>query len=403
MPPQSEYLERYMSGMYRLVLIGMFGLLSAAANGQGHGGPPPANVVIDAVTSQELVERRVVTGEIRSRLRSRIASQVEGLMIAMQVEEGDLVARGDVIARLDDVRARIEFNRAMADVDFASAVMMQREAELEVARRDLGRLEELARLGSSGVSQLDEAKTLVKAREALMAQAKAELVSAKGDLALQEREVQDMTIRAPFAGRIESKESEVGQWVGQGDPIVMLVSMNELEVLVNVPESMFTSVVSTASDGGEIEMVIPAISGKIPSGRVFGKIIAVLPQADSLSRLFAVRIGVSAKDEDGKNLLRPGMSLSAWIPTGKPGQFLTVSKDAIVRKATGEIVYYSNDGVSAIAPVTRLFGVGNRVAVRSRVLKDGMLVVVDGNERLRPGQRLAIQELPSDDVVGGGE
>jgi len=392
-----------MSGMYRLVLIGMLGLLAAAVNGQGHDGPPPANVVIDAVTSQELVERRVVTGEIRSRLRSSIASQVEGLMIAMQVEEGDLVARGDVIARLDDVRARIAFNRAMADVDFASAVMMQREAELEVARRDLGRLEELARLGSSGVSQLDEAKTLVKAREALMAQAKAELVSAKGDLALREREVQDMTIRAPFAGRVESKESEVGQWVGQGDPIVMLVSMNELEVLVNVPESMYASVVSTGDDGGEIELVIPAISGMIPDGRVFGKIIAVLPQADSLSRLFAVRIGVEAKDENGKNTLRPGMSLSAWIPTGKPGRFITVSKDAIVRSATGEVVYYVDDGKSALAPITRLFAVGNRVAVRSPMLREGMSVVVDGNERLYPGRGLRIQEKPRDDIVGGGD
>lgn len=403
MPLQSEYLERGMNGMYRYVMLGVLGFMSGVANGQGRGGPPPAHVVIDPIVMEELVERRVVTGEIRSRLRSRVASQVEGLMVSMLVEEGDLVARGDVIARLDDVRAQIQFHRAMADVDFAAAVMMQREAELEVARRDLARLEELTRLGSSGISQLDEAKTLVKSREALMAQAKAELVSAKGDLALREREVQDMTIRAPFAGRIESKESDVGEWVGRGDPIVLLVSISELEVLVNIPEAMYASVVSSANDGGEIELVIPALSGMIPSGRVFGKIIAVLPQADSLSRLFAVRIGVSAKGEDGTNLLRPGMSVSAWVPTGKPGRFITVSKDAIVRSATGEVVYFVDDGKSALAPITRLFAVGNRVAVRSPMLREGMSVVVDGNERLYPGRGLQIHDKPNDDIVGGGE
>jgi len=334
-----------------------------------------------------------------------LASQVEGLVVSMTAQEGDVVSRGQVIAKLDDVRARIAFDRAMADVDFAAAVMLQREAEYEVAQRDLGRLEELTRMGSSGVSQLDEAKTLVAARSALMAQAKAELVSAKSDLHLRERELSDMTIVAPFAGRVLSRQSQVGQWVGRGDGIVTVVSLDELEAWVDIPEEVYTAVQRTQESGGKIEIAMPALKGADGrmGGRVFGEILAILPNADSLSRLFAVRIGVSAKDEDGKNLLRPGMSLSAWMPTGTPGDFITVSKDAIVRTATGEIVYYSDDGVSAIAPVTRLFASGDRVAVRSRVLKDGMLVVVDGNERLRPGQGLAIQEAARDDVVGGGE
>ncbi|PCI10206.1 hypothetical protein COB72_04000 [bacterium] len=384
----------------RLVVVGLASVLSAVASGQGHG-PPPANVVVDAVRVEQLVQRRVVTGEIRSRLRSELASQVEGLMVSMDVEEGDVVARGQVIAKLDDVRAKIEFDRAMADVDYAAAVMMEREAELEIARRDLGRIEELQRLGSSGVSQLDEARTLVASREALMAQAKAEMVSAKGDLHLRERELADMTIVAPFGGRVVSKQSEIGQWVGRGDGVVTIVSLDTLEAWVAVPEDVYAAVQQTQESGEKIEIALPALNG-FNGGRVFGEILAILPNADSLSRLFAVRIGVAAKDEDGKNLLRPGMSLSAWMPTGKPGEFLTVSKDAIVRTATGEIVYYSNDGVSAIAPVTRLFASGDRVAVRSHLLKDGMVVVIDGNERLRPGQVLAIQELPSDDVVGGG-
>ncbi len=383
----------------RWVTACVVGLLGTIANGQGRGGPPPANVVLDEVRTEELVQRRVVTGEIRSRITSALASQVEGLMVSMQVEEGDMVARGQVIAKLDDVRARIAFDQAMADVDFAQAVMMQRQAELEIAQRDLGRLEELARMGSSGVSQLDEAKTLVASRQALMAQAKAEMISAKGDLNLRERELEDMTIVAPFRGRVVSKDSEVGQWVGRGDEIVTIVSLDALEAWVDVPEDVYAAVDDARAHGEQVEIMLPAL-GDRNGGRVFGEILAILPQADSLSRLFAVRIAVSAKDEDGKNLLRPGMSLSALVPTGKPGAFVTVSKDAIVRKPTGEVVYYSNDGVSAIAPVTRLFAVGDRVAVRSPMLRPGMMVVVAGNERLRPGQGLKVHDPASDDVVG---
>lgn len=387
--------------LFGIVLWIVVGVIGADALGQGGGhGPPPVNVVVDAVRAEQLVQRRAVTGEIRSRLISALASQVEGLMIELNVEEGDVVAKGTVVARLDDVRAKIAFDRAMADVDYAQAVMMEREAELEIARRDFGRLEELERLGSSGVSQLDEARTLVAAREALMAQAKAEMVAAKGDLRLRERELQDMTIIAPFSGRVVSKQSEVGQWVGLGDEIVTIVSLSELEARVDIPEDVYAAVLETKKLGGRIEISLPALNG-YNDGRVFGEIIAILPNADSLSRLFAVRIGVEARDEDGKSLLRPGMSLSAWVPTGTPGEFLTVSKDAIVRTATGEVVFWVNDGVSAVAQVTRLFAVGDRVAVRSRGLKDGMLVVVEGNERMSPGSGLKIQEVSNGAGVVG--
>lgn len=392
--------------MNRYVMACVVGLCSSF--GFGQGGPPPANVVLDSVEVRELVQRRVVTGEVRSRLISALASQVEGLVVQMDVEEGDVVARGQVIAKLDDVRAKIAVDRRIAEVDFAAAVMMQREAELGVAQRDLTRLEELHKLGSSGVSQLDEARTLLASREALMAQAKAELVSAKNDLWLSERELADMTIVAPFAGRVVSKMSEVGQWIGSGDELVTVVSLTQLEARVDIPEDVYASVLETQRDGEPIEVMLPAlvgasVNGTVDGGRVFGEILAILPGADSLSRLFPVRIAIEALGEGGESLLRPGMSLSAWVPTGKPGEFVTVHKDAIVRTSTGEVVYFSNDGVSAIAPVTRLFVDGDRVAVRSPMLRDGMLVVVDGNERMFPGQPLIVQDVANDDVVGGGE
>jgi len=383
-----------MALLQRVLFGAVVCVVCGGAMGQEHGGPPPANVVVNAVRLEQLEQRRMVTGEIRSRLSSALASQVQGLMVSMRVEEGDVVAKGQVIAELDGERARIAFDQAMADVDFAAAVLMQREAEVEVARRDLGRLEELARLGSSGVSQLDEAKTLVASREALMSQAKAGLVSAKGNLRLRERELADMTIVAPFSGRVVSKESEVGQWVGRGDEIVRIVSLDELEARVDIPEDVYSSVLSSKMRGETVEISLTAVEG-----RLFGKIVAILPKADSLSRLFAVRVAVKAKDREGRNLLRPGMSLSAWVPTGERGDFLTVSKDAIVRTATGEVVYWDNDGRSAVASITRLFAIGDRVAVRSPALREGAMVVVDGNERLFPGQPLRVQDTAGGVVI----
>lgn len=368
-------------------LLGIIALTSGTLLAQN--GPPPANVTIGEVRSETLVRRRAVTGEIRSRLTSNLASQVEGLLLELNVEEGDLVTKGQVIAKIDDTRAQIEVDRAQADVEFAQAVISQRQVEHDNAQRDLDRVEELNRLGSAGVSQLDEARTLVASRSALLAQAQADLASAEGDLALARRELTDMTIEAPFNGRVVRKASEVGQWVGRGDDIVTIVSLDTLEARIDIPEDVYAAVNTTMSTHEKIEMRLPAL-GLGTGQEIYGEVITILPSADTLSRLFPVRIAV----ENASGKLRPGMSLNAMVPTNSSEQYITVHKDAIVRTPTGEVVYFSNDGVSAIAPIERLFAIGERMAVRSPVLKAGMSVVTSGNERMFPGQPLNILEAP---------
>ena len=88
------------------------------------------------------------------------------------------------------------------------------------------------------------------------------------------------------------------------------------------------------------------------------------------------------------------------VPTGKKEALLTVSKDAILRNAAGEYVYINSGGVAAVAPIERRFAVGNRVVIRSPMVREGVQVVVEGNERMFPGQPLVI--LNGDGVSGGG-
>ncbi|MBO6738974.1 MAG: efflux RND transporter periplasmic adaptor subunit, partial [Phycisphaerales bacterium] len=254
-------------------------------------GPPPANVTIDAVKSETLTRRRAVTGEIRSRLMSEIASQVEGLLVELDVEEGDLVEKGEILARLDATRAQIAVTRAEADIEYARAVIAQRTEELDNAQRDLERIEELDQLGSAGVSQLDEARTLVASRKALLAQAKAEHATAEGDLALAQRELEDMTIEAPFSGRVIDKSSEIGQWIGRGDTIVAIVSLDKLEARIDIPEDTYPAVSEAQKAKGKIELRLPAL-GMGSGQEIYGEVVSILPGADSLSRLFPVRIAV---------------------------------------------------------------------------------------------------------------
>lgn len=375
-----------------LLCLGLYAPMAPA-----QGGPPAANVTIDEVRSEELVRRRSVTGEIRSRLTSDVASQVSGLLVQLEVEEGDTVEQGQVIAGIDAERAQIAVRRAQSALAFAQAVLAQRRVELDNATRNLKRIEELDRLGSSGVSQLDDARTLVASQEARLAQAQAEMMSSQSELDLAKRELDDMTIEAPFRGRVVRKSSEIGQWIGAGDEIVTIVSLDALEARIDIPEDVYSAVSATMRDRVAIEIRLPAL-GTGSGQEIYGQVITILPGADSLSRLFPVRISI---DNTG-GLLRPGMSLIAMVPTNASERYITVHKDAIVRTSTGEVVYYSNDGVSAIAPIERLFAVGQRMAVRSPVLRGGMSVVTSGNERMFPGQPLNILQEPRSPLEADG-
>ena len=363
----------------------LLGLLTAAP-AFAQGGPPPAKVMLDEVRMETLTEVRGVTGEIRSPMRSQLAVQVEGIVLEMLVDEGDDVKAGQVIAHLDDTRAKLELDRNRAEVAHAQALIEQRTAEHEEAARDLERYLELEQRGSVGVTEIDEARTALASRAAQLAQANADLMSAKSDLALAEREISDATIRAPFDGRVVETNTEVGEWISRGGAVATIVSLTTLEARIDVPQQFYRALSESKS---EIEIIVPAIDGSVR-----GTLITIIPQADSLSRLFPARIRIENSDA----VLRPGMSVTAMVPTGTQTEQLTVSKDAIVRTMTGEHLFYNAEGIAAMMPVQRLFGAGDRVAIRPGLLKPGMQVVVDGNERMFPGQPLIPLQEPESAV-----
>lgn len=354
------------------------GAMAIAAATLGAAAQPAANVRLDAVREEVVAQRRDATGQIVTLRRSVVATQEPGLVLEMDLELGDTVEAGEIIARLDDDRARLEVQRWEARIEADNALVEQREAEKDRAERDLGRIQQLATRASAGESELDQARTEVQSRKAQLSEAKATLRTSQAELALAKRTLEDMIIRAPFDGRVVSKLTEAGQWVGQGDGLVTIVSLTQLEARADIPER---SVGALQVGDGVIELKIPALDK-----RLSGQLIRIVPEADSLSRLFPIRIRV----EDPEGRLRPGMSLTAVVPTGESGPALTISEDAILRNAAGEYVYFDAGGTAQIAPITRLFAANGRVAVRSQVLRPGMLLVVEGNERMYPTQALNV-------------
>ncbi|MCB9868132.1 MAG: hypothetical protein H6816_16020 [Phycisphaerales bacterium] len=108
-----------------------------------------------------------------------------------------------------------------------------------------------------------------------------------------------------------------------------------------------------------------------------------------------------------QGIFKPGMSLTAWVPTSQVQPRLTVARDAIMRGPTGTFVYVvrggpEGPGAAASASLDVLFEFGDRAAVSSRQLRPGDLVVVEGNERLYPGAPvMATNAVPEGQPAAG--
>ncbi|MHC4774904.1 MAG: efflux RND transporter periplasmic adaptor subunit, partial [Planctomycetota bacterium] len=206
-----------------------------------------------------------------------------------------------------------------------------------------------------------------------------EVLKARAEL-LQER-LADMTIVAPFDGVVVIRHVELGEWVSEGEAVVELVSTGRVEAWLDVPQRSYGAVA-----GAQVSIVVRV---EATDETISVDERRIIPVVDPKARSFTV---VAALD-NADGTLTPGMSVTAWLPTGQLVEQLTVAKDAVLRNEAGAYVYVARGGggegpggpASAVpVRVQVLFPVVDRMVVASREIKEGDLVVVEGNERLFP-------------------
>jgi len=350
--------------------------------------PDAARVVVEEVRRETLDRWRRVTGELQAPRRSDLAAEESGRVTSLDVELGDRVEQGEVLATQDTQLRELERDRLAAELRTREGIVDQREAELSQARRDLERFRRLREQGSANESELDAAETRVDILEAQLTQAEAQIATAQANVAELDARIENMTLRAPFGGRVVAKHTEVGQWLQSGDPFVEIVSLTKIDALLDVPERLVDQLRdSSARIRIRIEAVQledPDRSGVTHAYEVMRAVTAVVPVADPLSRLVPVRVRL----DNPEQRIKPGMSVIGYVPTGSSEPQITVHKDAILRDDAGEYVYANMQGQATPIRIRSRYAVGDRVVVEPGPLQPGTEVVVEGNERLFPTQPL---------------
>ncbi len=344
----------------------------------------PANVVIDEARMETVERLRRVTGELRALQRSRLAAREEGQVLTLSVRAGDEVEKGQVIATLDPVLAELTVASAEANLDALRASVAEQQAEVDRAQFDFDRIESLVERSSASSQEFEDARVDLASAQARYQRAVADVTAAEARLELDKQRLKDMVIRAPFNAKVISTQTDVGQWLSIGDEVCELYAVDSIEAWVDVPESVIERM---SSVGETVSVQIPALAGEIQ-----GTITQIVPAVDPMSRLFPVRIAVP----NDRNILQPGMSVTAMIPTGAKQEMLTISKDAILRDDAGEFVYMAVPNeqqpdspfkeIAVPVRITRQFAIGDRVAIMPGGMPPGARLIVEGNERMFPTQ-----------------
>lgn len=351
------------------VLAALLALVPPLALGQEQ----PAVVDVDRVRTEPLSQTAPVIGRIVTKQEGPVAARVAGRVDSVAVDVGDRVAKGDPLVLLDAEPLQFERDLAEAQYEAALAERATAQEQLELLQ---GERERLARLeGSAAFSraQLVDKDNEIEVARSRISTAEARISQYRAQLELQARDLEDAVIRAPFPGVVSTRHVSPGAYVRVGDPVVSLIDDGALEIEADVPSDRLAGL----APGSVVRVTLD--DGTTHAARVR----ALVPEENPMTRTRAVRF--TPEFGETRKPLAVSQSLTLALPIGSSRQVVTVHKDAVIQRQNGAMVYVVEDGSAAVRPVRLGDAVGGRFEVLDG-LSEGDVVVVRGNERLRPGQ-----------------
>jgi RND family efflux transporter MFP subunit len=389
----------------------------------------PVKTIVVAAGEEPHV--RTFPGKVEASKRAELAFQVSGLLVKLPVKEGKKVARGELIAQLrqDEFQARLkalqgQLDRARATLRALRAgerteVQQRLEAEVRAAqaklantRTEVNRSRRLINARAISRSEHDAAETAYRVAQEEYTAARQTLekgtVARAEDIEAKEAEVRglegrvveakiqldDCTLRAPYDGIIAQRFVEANQNIRAKDPVVKFQDVDEIEVVVDVPETAMASIRSA-----DVVQMLAEFSGA-PGIQFPVHLKEVAQRADPTTQTFQVRVDMKAPSDA---TILPGMSATVTLTyrrAGILGNRILVPSAAVLKEAAGEQIVWVIERDQTVA----------RRSVKLGAPDGGSMEIVDG---LQPGDRIAVAGVrflregmkvrDLGDALGGGQ
>ncbi len=325
-------------------------------------GPPPAKVVVAKVVQEEVSENQSVIGVLYYERTSDVSTEVGGLVESIKVNQGEKVKKGDLLVSLNTEILDSEISLTRIRIE-------QISLRIENAKKNYERLEKIYR--QAGVSEKIYDDALFTYRDAEMEKQASQ--DSLNKLLIQKRRSR---ITAPFDGIILSKDVDAGAWVQQGKKLVAIGSSTDLFVRAPVAENLLQFI----EIGEKVAVTITAFNKKVE-----GKIVNIDPVADVKTKNVFLKINIPPLP-----LVAQNMSASVYVSSSPKRKLSILLRAALVKFQGKDFVYTVKEGKAAILPVNIVSYMGDRIGVDNPYIVPGMVVVVEGNERLRPDQAVSV-------------
>lgn len=314
----------------------------------------PVIVSSKKITKGSLDSQNTFLGVVNFKEKSNIASQSSGVVEKVLFTLGERVKKGDELVVLNS-------DLLQKEIQSKNAKLEQAKLLKEFQEKELKRYKNLLETDSIALQQFEKLSYELKVQDLAIASLLAEVEQAKV-------EISKKTIKAPFDGVVVGKNVNIGEWIKVGDSICEILNHSEPQAIVEVP-----SVILNFIKVGDMANI------SINSKSYSGKIIAIIPKADSRSRTIPVIISLPS---DGNFV--EGMAVNAMLKSGGKSEGFLVPRDSIVDYRNRPNIFIIKEG-KAVAVSVDILAIQGDVAVVRGNLNIQDRVIYKGQYRLQNG------------------
>jgi membrane fusion protein, multidrug efflux system len=351
--------------MKKIIILLAFSSLLSACEKPIEPPPPPRPALVVVVGKTAANEAMVLVGEVKSRFESNQGFRIKGKIIERKVEVGNLVKKGQMLARLDASDLNLGAEASQADVRAA-------DANRALAQSDVERQRQLVDKKFVSQASLDRYEAQLKTADARVNQAKAQA-------AVSGNQSRYTALLADRDGVLTHIRAEPGQVVDAGEMIAQIVDTKQIEVLVAVPESRMANL----KVNGTVTVRLWANQANNQEKIYKGKVREIAPAASSATRAFDVRVAVIDADEN----LKLGMTAGVRFAQDVADEMIVPS--SALTQINGKNAVWVIDAKGIANPREVIAGQfsENGVAITSG-LQAGEMIAVAGVHTLIKGQKV---------------
>ncbi|MHC3994813.1 efflux RND transporter periplasmic adaptor subunit [Thiomicrolovo sp. ZZH C-3] len=329
--------------------------------------------VVKAVAKQDVVLS--YPARLKSIRSATVVSRVTGVLLDKRFKEGDYVKKGTRLYK-------IEPDLYQAAVNEQKASVILQESLYTKAERDWARAQSLYKDNAISVQEHDAALSAYET-------ARAQVNAAKAQLQTRELELGYTDVKAPISGIAGIKQTDVGNVVNAGTPLVTITQTDPIYALFSIPSGDLQKARVANKEGrwswGDEGRLKASLD--IDGIKVSGVIDYIAPTADTQTGSISVR----ARFKNSDNLLLPGTFGRVTLEGISRENVIMIPQKAVLQNPMGTIVFVEQEGQAAVRPVVLGDPVGNSFVVR-KGLAEGDKVIVNNFFRVKPGAPVIIDK-----------